>query len=132
MRTKKKQWIGGLLLIVFLLSGVCFGDTNTDFFLMYQTSQQEIPHKQTLDLKFCNSISCTAEVLETRDIIQLINTTAKQTGLNLNGCLLFLLLAAMVLHLFSCFCMVIYGAYLPRLCQSAIVLHYIHNMDGAK
>lgn len=132
MRTENRRWISSMLLILFLLSGVCFGESNADFFLMYQTTQQEIPNKQTLDLKTCNSISCTAEILETRGMIQLINDTAKRTGFKINRCLLFLLLVATVLHIFSNFSMAVNRARIPLLRQRAVVLHYIHNADGKK
>ena len=121
-----------MLLILLIFFGVCFGNTNTDSFIMDQTAHQELSQNETLILKSYSSVPCTVEMLDTYNVIDLINDTAKRSGDRINRSLLILLLVAVVSQIFSSFSMTVNRAHNPIMRNKAVILNYIHNIDGKK
>ncbi|MDE7478754.1 MAG: hypothetical protein K2M91_12565 [Lachnospiraceae bacterium] len=128
----EKKWTGSLLLILLIFFGMCFGNTNTDSFIMDQTAHQELSHNETIILKSYSSVPCTVEMLNTYNVIDLMNDTAKRSGDRINRSLLILLLVDVVLQIFSGFSMTVNRAHVSIVCNKTVVLKYIHNKDGKK
>ena len=132
MERSVKKWTGNMLLILFIFLGVCFGNTNTESFIMYQTAQQEFSYGETLILKSCKGIPCIMEMLETYNVIELMNDTIKRSSDKINRNLLILLLVTVVLQILSNSNIAVNRSYSPVMRKKAVVLNYIHNKDGKK
>lgn len=132
MGRTKIEWTGSLLLILFIFLGVCFGNANADSFITYSSAHQEFSHSGTLFLKSCSGIPGTAQILETYNVIELINDTVKRSGDKIDRSLLILALVAVVSQLFSNFIIAVNRAHSLAVRNKAVVLNYIHNQDGKK
>lgn len=138
MKTKDKQFGISLLLILSIFLGICLGSADRDLFYiqknMPKTAQQEFSQNKTCSYNAADGISDSAQMLEARSVIELINDTIRHSA-NKNSRFLFrlLLLAALVvLFRNSDFDMAIERTQIPILRKKAIVLNYIHNKDGKK
>ena len=138
MKTKDKQFGISLLLILSIFLGICLGSADRDLFYiqknMPKTAQQEFSQNKTYNYNAADGISDSAQMLEARSVIELINDTIRHSANKNSRILSRLLLLAALVFLFrnSDFDMAIERTQIPILRKKAIVLNYIHNKDGKK
>lgn len=138
MKTKDKQFGISLLLILSIFLGICLGSADRDLFYiqknMPKTAQQEFSQNKTCSYNVADGISDSAQMLEARSVIELINDTIRHSANKNSRILSRLLLLAALVVLFrnSDFDMAIERTQIPILRKKAIVLNYIHNKDGKK
>ena len=100
MKTKDKQFGISLLLILSIFLGICLGSADRDLFYiqknMPKTAQQEFSQNKTCSYNAADGISDSAQMLEARSVIELINDTirhsANKTAGFSPGCFCWLLL----------------------------------------
>ena len=138
MKTKDKQFGISLLLILSIFLGICLGSADRDLFYiqknMPKTAHQEFSQNKTYNYNAADGISDSAQMLEARSVIELINDTIRHSANKNSRILSRLLLLAALVVLFrnSDFDMAIERTQIPILRKKAIVLNYIHNKDGKK
>ena len=138
METKEKQFGISLLLILSIFLGVCFGSANRDFSYiqkhMPHTARHEFSQNKTISYNANDGVVNSAEMLEARSAIELINDTVRHsTGKNSRSLArLLLLVIAVVIFSTSYFIVAVKWTHIPILRKKAIELNYIHNKDGKK
>lgn len=131
VETKEKQFGISLLLILSIFLGVCFGSADRDF---PHTARYEFSQNKAISYNANDGVANSAEMLEARSAIELINDTVRHsTGKNSRSLArLLLLVVAVVIFSTSYFIVAVKWTHIPILRKKAIELNYIHNKDGKK
>lgn len=131
VETKEKQFGISLLLILSIFLGVCFGSADRDF---PHTARYEFSQNKTISYNANDGVANSAEMLEARSVIELINDTVRHsTGKNSRSLArLLLLVVAVVIFSTSYFIVAVKWTHIPILRKKTIELNYIHNKDGKK
>lgn|GEM_PF-5927730 len=139
MKREHIQFYGLLLTIIMLFSGMCPQSLRADSFLSYtKTIVNEVGGNQGGEFiepcysKISKLPICTAKMLgEKRGNGQIF--CQERTGIRKVARLFFpCLFSVAALCFFFCFLIATCCKKIPKLQQTAIILDYIHNMDGKK
>lgn len=130
--SKNKQWIINLIVLVILLSGMCFDEVRADSVFTYPEASVITYHEAAdevisdVDMQV-TEILCTRNTVSSSQIAAQIINSRKETKLSM----VFLCVAILSL-LLSNFYTTESVVQFPELGTRTVVLNYIHNTDGKK